>query len=303
MKKYLFAGVAVFALNGVARASDLFNCHLTDQRGNILDYTFQTGAQGIVREISLWRNNRAMPNNHGGSSFWDVSESRGNDANPPYAQMTSEDDRDWSIFFNIPAPHTIITGAATLYHKSVEIGMGYCTNLPFEIIHWSFEPPLTTAEAPPASPPPASSPASPPAPAPTMPEALLGDSVPLLSDERAALVMVGLGSQYVPMELDTGAEVMQVRQSFASRLIQRREAEQVVDADGQVVTRDFRMADGHTNSLRMLNIHTVTIGSHVLHDVSAAIVGDNAVMLLPFPVLNQIGKFTIDTANHKLTFE
>jgi hypothetical protein len=41
---------------------------------------------------------------------------------------------------------------------------------------------------------------------------------------------------------------------------------------------------------------------HTLHNVRATITPANAEMLLLFPVLNQIGRFTVDSANNKLIF-
>ena len=49
-------------------------------------------------------------------------------------------------------------------------------------------------------------------------------------------------------------------------------------------------------------IDTVTIGGHVLRDVPAGVTPDGADMVLGLPVLNQIGRFTIDSVNHKLIF-
>jgi predicted aspartyl protease len=46
----------------------------------------------------------------------------------------------------------------------------------------------------------------------------------------------------------------------------------------------------------------VTIGSHVLRDVRAGVAPDGTDMLLGLPVLNKIGRFTIDSVNHKLIF-
>jgi hypothetical protein len=128
------------------------------------------------------------------------------------------------------------------------------------------------------------------------------DSVPIVTNGRGALVMVGLGSSQVPMLIDTGAEMLQLSDSVSEDLIARGEATPVYTADGRVAHETFSMADGHANSLRRLTVHTLTIGSHVLHEVPAAATLDDGSMLLPFTVLNRIGKFTIDTANHKLIF-
>jgi hypothetical protein len=51
-----------------------------------------------------------------------------------------------------------------------------------------------------------------------------------------------------------------------------------------------------------LTIHDVRIGSHVQHNVVAYVAPDNEEPLLPFAVLDQRGRFTIDTINNKLIF-
>jgi hypothetical protein len=49
-------------------------------------------------------------------------------------------------------------------------------------------------------------------------------------------------------------------------------------------------------------IYRVTIGSHTLSNVEAGVAPSGADGLLPFPILNRVGKFTIDTAAGQLTF-
>ena len=44
------------------------------------------------------------------------------------------------------------------------------------------------------------------------------------------------------------------------------------------------------------------IGGRVLHDILARVMPDGAEPLLGFPVLNQAGKFTIDTNGGQLIF-
>jgi predicted aspartyl protease len=62
------------------------------------------------------------------------------------------------------------------------------------------------------------------------------------------------------------------------------------------------MADGFEREEQTVIIDSVSIGSHVLHSVRGAVTPDGADMLLGRPLLNQIGRFTIDSANHKLIF-
>jgi predicted aspartyl protease len=57
------------------------------------------------------------------------------------------------------------------------------------------------------------------------------------------------------------------------------------------------LADGPQREQQSVIVDTVTIGSHVLHDVLAGVSPDGSPMLLGLPVLNKIGRFTIDGAN------
>jgi hypothetical protein len=51
----------------------------------------------------------------------------------------------------------------------------------------------------------------------------------------------------------------------------------------------------------VLVIHRVSIGTHALFDVEAS-AGPHSALLLPFKILNQMGRFTIDTQTGTLSF-
>jgi clan AA aspartic protease (TIGR02281 family) len=121
------------------------------------------------------------------------------------------------------------------------------------------------------------------------------DSVGIVANERGALIRVDLGSHYTLMMIDTGATMMTVTDSVAKQLIDANEA-----TSGQ--NKTYVLANGQSSTTKSIVIATVQLGSHKLHNVAAAVVTDGALMLLPFPVLNLMGKFTIDTANSKLVF-
>jgi predicted aspartyl protease len=53
----------------------------------------------------------------------------------------------------------------------------------------------------------------------------------------------------------------------------------------------------------VIRIDTVRVGDRVLHDVIAGVMPNGAEPLLGFPVLNQAGRFTIDTKNSQLIFD
>jgi predicted aspartyl protease len=59
------------------------------------------------------------------------------------------------------------------------------------------------------------------------------------------------------------------------------------------------MANGSEREWRTIIVDRVTIGGHVLHSVRAGIIPDRADMLLGLPLLTQIWRVTIDSANHK----
>jgi hypothetical protein len=123
------------------------------------------------------------------------------------------------------------------------------------------------------------------------------DSVGIISNGRAAVVEVAFGdaAPAVPMLIDTGATEMLVTNTLADELVAKGDAEATSD-------ETYILANGQTDQARRIVIHKMRIGPHVLNKIVAGVVPDSAAMLLPFPVLNLIGRFTIDTANNKLIF-
>jgi gag-polyprotein putative aspartyl protease len=122
------------------------------------------------------------------------------------------------------------------------------------------------------------------------------DVVGLVSNGRAAAVKVYFGDHSTVMMIDTGASSMSLTPEFANELVQAGLAHYT----GQSV--QVTLANGGQESEREIIVDRVTIGQHTLANVEATITGAGGVMLLPFPVLNQMGKFTIDTRNNLLTF-
>ena len=97
------------------------------------------------------------------------------------------------------------------------------------------------------------------------------------------------------MLIDTGANGMSVEKGLADALIAKREAHAI--EPGEVL-----LADGQTVTEERIVIDTLSVGGRTLNNVPAGIVPDGSMMLLPFPVLNQLGSFTIDTINNRLVF-
>jgi clan AA aspartic protease (TIGR02281 family) len=125
-----------------------------------------------------------------------------------------------------------------------------------------------------------------------------GDSVPIYLDNggRSVWVDVQLGSLTQRMLIDTGATNISIQKSVANNLLRRGEAS--LEDPGQ-----FTIADGSTHAESVIRIDTVRLGNRVLHDVIAGVLPEQASPLLGFPVLNQAGRFTIDTKNRQLIFD
>jgi clan AA aspartic protease (TIGR02281 family) len=119
------------------------------------------------------------------------------------------------------------------------------------------------------------------------------DSVSIVNMGKEALAQVTLGDVPVTMRIDTGASDMLITETVAKTLIAKGEADWTTDAT-------YQTADGHNATTRRVTIHDVRVGWHVLHNVVAYVAPDNAYPLLPFGVLDQVGRFTIDTNANKL---
>jgi hypothetical protein len=123
------------------------------------------------------------------------------------------------------------------------------------------------------------------------------DSVPIYPGHNynSALVDVALGGQTVRMMIDTGADSMSVSESIADELVRNGDAEW-----GRTVP--IRLADGSAHQEATISIHRIWLGRHSLDNVLASVTSDDGMLLLPFTVLTEIGKFSIDTHQHKLSF-
>jgi len=115
------------------------------------------------------------------------------------------------------------------------------------------------------------------------------------SEGRALYTYIDIGPWPQRMLVDTGSTRLTVNESLAQRLLARGLAH---EGPQGIAT----LADGSQREQQSVIIGTVTIGSHVLHGVLAGVSPDGSDMLLGLWVLNKIGRFTIDGANHKLIF-
>jgi hypothetical protein len=121
------------------------------------------------------------------------------------------------------------------------------------------------------------------------------NAVPIFTDGRRAHVSAMIGSISATMLIDTGASVASVNAWVAQALLASGEAEALGPAE-------MRLAGGQTVTEDCIIIHQIALGTHVATNVRACINANDDDMLLSLPALNQMGKFTIDTANSQLVF-
>jgi predicted aspartyl protease len=135
----------------------------------------------------------------------------------------------------------------------------------------------------------------PAAPTPAPAPAASDDSVSIETSNGSTFAMVKLGVQVIRTMVDTGASVMSVPRTVANALVENGDAV-------RCGSYRLKLANGAIARENGIIIHQVTIGSHVVRAVAAAVAPDGAWALLPLTVLNGVGKFTIDYANNKLSF-
>lgn len=133
----------------------------------------------------------------------------------------------------------------------------------------------------------------PPSPAPSY--GGTGDAVPFTMVRNSIIVRVNLPGYWANMILDTGAGMGQIQASLANDLVTAGHAT-------EQGTGKFCMANGACDMERVVVVDSLTIGSHTVNNVRMSVVPDGTEMLLGLPILNAIGRFTIDSANHQLTF-
>jgi clan AA aspartic protease (TIGR02281 family) len=243
-------------------------CNMTDQRGNTLTYSFGRGGDGIAPEIAVSRNGTILST--GGPSWTRVSD------------KAQKSNTLWQDEWSIAYPWDGAKGVSVLRHRDNIVARGAC------IADYTVDTPVV-ASAPVYNPPTYSAPAAPPS---------YGGafSVPIANTGSRAYVAVNLGgAQTATMLIDTGCTDMTVTQSIADAMLQRGDAE-------TLSPMNVTYADGSIHSVQQILIHRIEIGGHTLSNVSAGVSPNSADMLLGFPILNKLGKFTIDTQNNQLVF-
>jgi hypothetical protein len=150
---------------------------------------------------------------------------------------------------------------------------------------------IAQAPAPPYIPP-----ATPTVPLDPSPVALgVGDSVPFAMVHGGMEVLVDFPGWRSRMIVDTGAGMGQIQVSLADNLLASGHAT-------ELTMERFCMANGQCEMQRVVLIDTLTLGRRIVHNVRMSVVPDSVEQLLGLPILNAIGKFTIDGANRQLTF-
>jgi hypothetical protein len=121
-------------------------------------------------------------------------------------------------------------------------------------------------------------------------------AVPITVRDQEAFVDVLLGDKKFRMLIDTGATCLYITPSVAKVLIA---AGAAIDTG----EKDARFADGKITVRRRLIIKKVTVGDRILSNVEGLVhPADQGLMLVGFPILNQMGRFTIDTETKQLIF-
>jgi hypothetical protein len=264
----LLCGVSAPALAGMS-------CSFTDQRSNLLQYSFARGGQGYTNEIKVMRNGATLSN---GGPTWSRSFDRG-------SQIVTLMQDDWSLSYRA------LNGQdpAALYHGANLVANGLCSaSVDYTPAPAPYVAPQPVYNAPPPvqrgfdgalSPPPA-----------------YADRVPVVIANSSAYATITLGSLGVTALIDTGTSSMAVPQNIADRLIANGEA-----TEGELGESTY--ADGSTHTNRTIIIHSLTLGSHVVNNVYAGVSPNSGGTLLGFAVLNRISnKAAINFVNSTLDF-
>jgi gag-polyprotein putative aspartyl protease len=122
-------------------------------------------------------------------------------------------------------------------------------------------------------------------------------SASLTYDNRGMNVAVSLGTMPVTMVIDTGAIGMTVTETVANWLV----------SNGQATNgpnEKHALADGVEKDFKTIDIGTLNVAGHEIHNVRAGVSPDSASMLLGLPILAQLAPkgVAFDFANAKVTF-
>jgi hypothetical protein len=164
-------------------------CNLTDQRSNVLQYSFTRGGHGYTNEVTVRRNGATISN---GGPTWSRTFDRA------HRKLVLRQD-DCFIVYDSDTGHD----QAELFHGNNSVATGVCDP------DYSVD----NASAPTIG-------ASTPAPAPEQSYSNGGvDAVPVVYQDRSVHLVVKMGDQYVNMLLDTGATDVSINRTLAEHLV------------------------------------------------------------------------------------
>lgn len=119
------------------------------------------------------------------------------------------------------------------------------------------------------------------------------DGVPFTMMRDGIHVVAAVGGVSTDMLVDTGASVSSISSALANSLLASGKATELRQTE-------VTLADGSKHMERVISVNSLTLGSHVRTNVLMTISEGGS--LLGLPVLNAIGKFTIDSSANQLIF-
>lgn len=264
MKRLLLASVAAALLSTSAQAD--IRCHMNYKNGNTMEWTFVPAKDPTAfAEASYSKNGEAEVHNDAQKMpLWTVQV----DDKDHVATLASRVDPDWVLgYFLDPRPNSgeaAIIKVGPTKAATTTVAVGHCARLDATTAG------LTTAST-----------------------AGSEDSIPITREDSGLTINTLVGGHSVKMVIDTGATISSITPDLADQLIAEGHATE--SAGGKV-----ELADGSKSHQRSVIVDTFTIGTHTRVKVEVTV--SAGVPLLGLPILNAIGKFTIDGTKGVLTF-
>jgi hypothetical protein len=269
--KPLMGAAAVAALCCAAppgASAESMRCSMKYANGNTMEWTFveATEDKNALAELSYSKNGEPEQRYPSGKlPYWTIQIRE----DTHVVALSSRVDPGYVLGYYIsPSPDA---GGASMFHDGVKTAEGVCARL---------DPPAPA-----------------PAPAPTYEANASANIVPYTMSETGGMIIpVMIGSHPVDMLVDTGATISAVNETLADELIASGEA---TDANrpSEVV-----MADNRVVTVRNIWLKSLQVGTHTRVHVLVSVNPAGAANLIGLPVLNAIGRMTIDSSNHRLIF-
>jgi hypothetical protein len=245
-----------------------FSCNIQHNRGNDLTYHFVEALsdETAVAEHDFTKNGQKIVNPTNSAPYWSWV------IKGDVFAVWSRVDQGWSIAWYLkPNPNA---GGATLFHNQTQVGAGVCGRN---------RPPQYEANVPPNASRDDQWPTS--------------NTIPYVPVGGGMFVVAMAGLQPLDMLVDTGATGCSVNQDDADRLVRAGKATYgsgTVDAE----LADHRVVRERTLWVKSLKVSAILGRDDILFAVSPS----GSTNLLCLAVLNALGKMTIDSETHHLTF-